>query len=603
MGQGVIEMRFNMLEFDLSTSESRTVDVTENVRKYLGGRGLASFLLWEGIPVGADPLGQDNLLHVGIGPMTSLVGTKVTYSFKSPLANMKGRACMSGILGRELLYAGYVGGVLLKGKAESPSYLYIKDDDVELRDASSIWGKRTLETQYELRKTLRDETGDQDFAIASIGPAGENLVRWANIAHEYYHSASKFGGGAVMGSKNLKAIAVRGTRGPEYVDHERIWELYSHYLRHPAIIEHKYKERRFGHSTSMPVHYHAGGEGVKNNQLGWHEVCMESNPHIHEQKYKQWTDGCPGCSTPCFVPYFAKDPKWGSLIGELRHDNTGAFNANILAKRGYDDCLPINVLCEELGLDAEEGGGVVAWAMELFDKGIITEKQLGGTRLTWGNIEAVCDLLEKIAYRKDFGGVLADGFKYAIPAVGEESGKYAFMVHWCACATYDLRRYPERSLMYGTSNTGARMGTGLRNQLTESATMCNFTANPIPKVFGSHENCAAEYLKAACGWDIDAEEIKKIELRNHVLERCFSVREGYRPIVDDKMPYRAYNHSITNKYGETFVLDPEWWEREIRKYYVNEFGLNESGLPSRELLGELGLDFVAPMLESLGMVQ
>ncbi len=594
--------RFRMLEVDLTNEKTKAVDVTEDIKKHLGGRGLASKLLWDRVPKDADPLGPDNILHFGIGPITSLVGTKVAISFKSPLTGRRGRACMSGAFGRELLYAGYVGGILLTGRAESPSYLYVKDGEVELRDAAPLWGMKTLATQYELKRILREETQDQDFAVSSVGPAGENMVRWANISNEYYHSASKFGGGAVMGSKNLKAVAVRGTKGPDYVDNERVWKLYRRYQTHPAIIEHKYKERRFGHSTSMPVHYHAGGEGVKNNQLGWHDVCMKSNPHIHEMRFKVWTDGCPGCSTPCFVPYYMQDPQWGSMIGEMRHDNAGAFNANILAEEGYLDCLPINVMCEELGLDAEEGGGLVAWAMELYEKGIVTKEDLGGIELTWGNIRAVCELLEKIAYREDLGDVLADGFKGAIPAIGKGCDEYAFMVHWCACATYDLRRYPERSLMYGTSNTGARMGTGLRNQLTESATMCNFTANPIPRVFGSHENCAAEYLKAACGWDMSVDEIKEIELRNYVLERCFSMREGYRPLRDDEMPHRAFSQPITNKYGEAYVLDRKWWEEAIREYYVKEFDLTEEGLPSHELLEKLGLGYVAPSLEPMGLI-
>jgi aldehyde:ferredoxin oxidoreductase len=594
--RNVTKIRCKILEVDLTDEKTRIVDVTVDVEKYLGGRGLASKLCWDLIPQGADPLGPDNILHVGMGPMTGLVGNKTVFCFKSPLTGWKGRSTMSGYFAREMMYAGYNTGILITGRAERPVYLYVWDDDVQIRDASHLWGAWKQKTEYTLRTALKEETGEC-FGVANIGPAGEHLVRYANISTEWIHSVSKWGCGAVMGSKNLKAIAVRGTKGPEYADHHKVWELFEHYLKHPATVAHKYRERRFGHTTSMPTLYHAGWEGIKNNQLGWHDVCLKSNYVEHEMKYHVWTDGCPGCATACFVPYFVPDGNRGPVVGEFRHDNTGCFNANILV--GYEDMTYIEPLVEELGMDGEEVGGIVAWAMELYERGILSKEDLDGIDLKWGDVDATCSLLKKIAYRKGIGDVLADGYRFAIPRIGQECEQYAWQVHGCSCATYDLRGLPDQALSYASSHTGARMGTGFGTQITESATICHFTASPAQAIWGSREECARQYLNAVCGWDLTLEDIKTIAMRNFMLERCFSLREGYRPSKDDKIPDRAFDLPITNKYGQTFVLDRDWFTNVLKDYYVTTLQLTDEGRPSIDLIRTLKLDFVIPALESV----
>jgi len=207
------EIRFNLLEVDLTEGTSRVLDVTEDVKRYLGARGLANKLIWDLVPQGADPLSADNILHIGVGPLTGLIGTKTILSFISPLTGWAGRSAVSGDTGDQIVRAQYNAGILIKGKASKSVYLYIYDDRVEIRDASDLWGKWKQQTEVTLRDRLHQETGEL-FSILSIGPAGEHLVRYANVTTEFIHSASKWGCGAVMGSKNLKAIAVRGTRGP-----------------------------------------------------------------------------------------------------------------------------------------------------------------------------------------------------------------------------------------------------------------------------------------------------------------------------------------------------------------------------------------------------
>ena len=186
------EIKFSLLEVDLTEETSWVVDVTEDVKKYLGARGLANKLIWELVPQGADALSPDNILHIGVGPLTGLIGTKTVLSFMSPLTGWAGRSTVSGYVGEEIVKAQYGAGILLRGKAKKPVYLYVHDDKVEVRDASDLWGKWKQGTEVTLRDRLKEETCDT-FGVLCIGPAGENLVRYANATTEFVHSASKWG--------------------------------------------------------------------------------------------------------------------------------------------------------------------------------------------------------------------------------------------------------------------------------------------------------------------------------------------------------------------------------------------------------------------------
>jgi aldehyde:ferredoxin oxidoreductase len=506
------EIKFSMLEVDLSEETSRIVDVTEDVKIYLGARGLANKLIWDLVPQGADPLGPDNILHIGVGPLTGIIGTKTVLSFKSPLTGWAGRSSISGYVGEEIVKAQYNAGILIRGKAKKPVYLYVYNDEVKIEDASDLWGKWKQETEVGLRDRLKNQTGEM-FGVLCIGPAGENLVRYANASTEFVHSASKWGCGAVMGSKNLKAIAVRGTKGPLYADHRKVWRLFKRYATSPKTALHKLDESRWGHTASPSRLLRYAAEGIKNNHLSYHEIAEKCNYVDHHLKYYIWTDGCPGCAAACFVPYF-KNNKRGAFAGEFRHDNVGGFNANIMV--GYEEMTEISPLEDELGMDGEELGGIVAWAMDLYERGIITKADLGGIDLQWGNAEATCELLKKIAYKEDRApAALAEGFRRAYEVFGDESKWYAFEVHGCAAPTYDLRnKHVGYGLNYATSHNGARMGLGLEQALREAATVCNFAVKPFVQLWGSSEEAIQVFLNAVCGWNPSIDDIRDITLRN-----------------------------------------------------------------------------------------
>jgi aldehyde:ferredoxin oxidoreductase len=403
----------------------------------------------------------------------------------------------------------------------------------------------------------------------------------------------------VMGSKNLKAIAVRGTKGPAYADHAKVWELFRTYATSPRAALQKINVARWGRTTTPPFLLRYAAEGIKNNHFGYHEVVKKSNHLEHELKYHIWTDGCPGCANPCFVPFF-KNTANKAFGGDMRHDDVGGFNANILL--GYEDTIELSTLVDELGMDSEEVGGIVAWAMDLYEHGIISKADLGGIDLKWGSVEAAIELLKKIAYKEGRApAALAEGFRRAYKVFGEESKWYAFEVHGCAAPTYDVRnKHVGNGLPYGTSHCGARMGGG--RSLAEAATSCVFVSQVVNQIWGSEEEAFRVYLNAACGWDLSVADLRDIALRNYYFNRSISLRQGYHPAKDDYLPPRAFDEPIKDKYGTTWVWDRAEWETAKKNYYKDTLRLTEKGLPPREGLQRLGLDFVIPVLEPMAAI-
>ena len=589
------EIRFNLLEVDLRAKNSRVIDVTDKVQLYLGGSGLGSRLIWDLVPPGTDPLSPDNILYIGVGPITGLVGTKVSCSFLSPLTGWAGEASVSGYIGDEIMRTQYNAGILIRGRAENPVYLSVFNDQVEIRDATDLWGTYLVNTECTIRDRLYRETG-MEFAAMCIGPGGENLVRYANAATENVHSASKGGIGAVFGSKNLKAVAVKGTRTPLYADHSEVWKLRKTYAMHPVTALQKNQEwGRYGASDGMRALLNYGGDPIKNAHSSWDPVADRSDHISHELSYRVWTDGCPGCATPCFMPFFKNTP-YGAFSGELRHGNTSGLCGN--AMMGYDEVEEINTLIEELGVDAEDIQGHIAWAMDLYEQGIITKKDLGGIDLKWGDRDATMELVKKIVYKEDHApAALAEGYWHAIDVFGKESAWYA----WKSNANTSIPRYDVRNrvhgmpFQYGTSHGG---GMGLY----DSATMCLFSSFPFYAIWGPPNEVARIFINTAAGWELTPDDINDIVQRNDYLSRSFSLRQGYRPERDSNLPPRAFDEPVTNKYGDTWVWTREEWEKERNHFFVNALRLSERGLPQRAELQRLGLDFIISELEPLDAI-
>jgi aldehyde:ferredoxin oxidoreductase len=365
---------------------------------------------------------------------------------------------------------------------------------------------------------------------------------------------------------------------------------------HPATAVLKNQEwGRYGASDGMRALLNYGGDPIKNAHSSWDPIADKSDHILHELSYRVWTDGCPGCATPCFMPFFKNTPR-GAFSGELRHGNTSGLCGN--AMMGYDEVEEINTLIEELGVDAEDIQGLIAWAMDLYEHGIITKKDLGGIDLKWGDRDATMELVKKIVYKEDHApAALAEGYWHAIDVFGEESAWYA----WKSNANTSIPRYDVRNKEHGMANSyGTGHGGGLN--LYDSATMCIFSSFPFNAIWGPPNEVARIFINTACGWKLTPDEIKDIAQRNEYLSRSVSLREGYHPDKDANLPQRAFDEPVTNKYGKTWVWTKEDWEEEKKDFFLNALGLTERGLPPREELRRLGLEFVIPTLESLDAV-
>jgi aldehyde:ferredoxin oxidoreductase len=580
---------FTMLEVDLTTGKSRVLDVTREMETYMGGNGLGNKLIWDLTAQGTDPLSAENILHIGVGPITGLVGCKTSCSFLSPLTGWAGESTISGYLGDEIMRTKYNGGILIRGKASKPSYLYVYNDKVEIRNASDLWGQYLVKTENTLRRRLYKETG-QEFSVLSIGPAGENLVRFANAVTENMHSASKNGIGAVFGSKNLKAVAVKGTGTYPYADHKKVWELKKYYVAHPETMQQKFAGwGRFGASSGMRSLLNWGGDAIKNAHGSWDRVADRSDMLAHQLSYHVWTDGCPGCATPCFMPFFKNTP-YGAFSGEIRHGNTAGLCGN--GMMGYDEVEEINSIHEELGVDAEDLQGLVAWAMDLYEHGIVSKEDLGGIDLKWGDKEATKELMKNIIFRK--GGApsaLAEGYVRAIKVFGPESARYA----WHSSTNASIPRYDPRNKKYGMAmNYGLSHGGG--SGIPDCATMCFFAAFAHQPIWGPPNEIARVFLTPACGWELNQQQIGDMVQRNSYLSRSVSIRAGFHPDKHAGLPPRAFEEPIINKYGEKWVWTQTEWETAKKNQYTKGMKLTERGLPLKEELKRLGLEFVIPTL-------
>jgi aldehyde:ferredoxin oxidoreductase len=595
MGRESGKMKFQMLEVDLSNQKTKVVDVTEEVHKFLGGRALGAKILWDRVPPKADPLSQENAFYVGVGPITGLMGSVANVSAKSPLTTLRGQANMNGHFAFELICAGYNAGILLTGRSEKPVYLYVRDGQVEIRDASHVWGRSGLEAQNILKNDIKKELDDQNFRFMLIGPGGENLVRNADICHDFYHHAARTGMGAVMGSKRLKAIAVKGSKGAKYVHHDQVFELIKKVFHELRLY--RAENRRMGHTTSMSGRYYSTTEGVKNKQLGWDDMCDLFNPLLLEQQYKIWNDSCHGCFVGCKVPYLRREPPLGPCAGELRHDNAGGWSANAMIP-GYELQTYLCSYVDYLGLDSEDVSGTVTWMMECYEKGLVTKKDLDGIELTWGNLEAICALLRKIAHREVRGNILADGLRFAPDKIAKGTGKYAMTHKGVAITSYEPRGSLKDALGLAISAVGELHG-GRGDPLRimyDSLTTCSFLRAPFTEIFGSPGGWGIAMLNAACGWNLTPEDWNRLALRAATMERCYSMREGYLPEQDDVPPERFFEETIYNKYGEAKILNRERFLEERKTIYYS-YGLQDDGTPSRELLEKLGLEFTIPVLE------
>ncbi len=443
----------NILRVNLSTGEATTEPLSEElVRLFVGGRGIAAKILYDELEPGIDPLSPSNKLIFTAGPLAGTPAQSCSrwiVTTKSPQTGGMFRSCAGGGIGLELKYAGF-DLLILEGKAEKPSYLFIKDDQVEIREANHLWGLLTRETTENIRKEL----GDEKVKVAAIGPSGEKLVLFAAIVDDR-RTASRGGVGAVMGSKNLKAIAVRGSKRIEVADPDTMKEITK---KHVETVKNDPKFKGFSHlGTASAVGFcHALGiYPVRNFQEGVLENVEGSLTGEKVEEIFVKDDRCQLCHIRCGTVLQVKEgPYAGEPVEGPEYETLYSFGGEI-GNTDLGMIIEANRICDDYGVDTMSAGCTIGFAMELYEKKILTRQELDGLDLTWGNHEAAIELLKKIVTREGIGDLLAEGTRKAAQKIGKGSEQYAIQVKGLELPGYEPRGLKGSGLNLATAPLGA----------------------------------------------------------------------------------------------------------------------------------------------------
>jgi len=441
------------LRVDLKEGSCSDFTINDSLlRQFIGGSALGAKLYFDGYPLTADPLAPENPLFVMTGPMvgSGFPGTsRFAVCAKSPLTGIWGESACGGTFGPELKKAGY-DGIVITGLAEKPVSLFIVEGEARLLDAADLWGRDTYETTDLLKK------GDPGLKVLAIGPAGENLVRFAAIGNDKGHFVGRTGLGAVMGSKRLKAICVRGSGKLEKADETRYREIHK-----AALLEIKESAlagslRAMGSDANMDIGMINGDVPVKNWSVGedFDLSAALSGPTLSET-YLTRAHACTHCPVACKRVVRVPDGPYRTEEGPgPEYETCGTFGTMIM-NRDLAGVIKANELCNRYGMDTISCGSAIAWAMELFEKGVLTAKDTDGLDLTWGNMAAVLELLPRIARREGFGGLLAEGSLAAARKVGGDAVDAVVHVKGLDLPMHDPRGFHGMGLAYMMSNRGA----------------------------------------------------------------------------------------------------------------------------------------------------
>ncbi|MCK5344404.1 MAG: aldehyde ferredoxin oxidoreductase family protein, partial [Candidatus Heimdallarchaeota archaeon] len=439
---------------DLTSSKIKSKTISKSLRnQFLGGRGINIYHLYHHIAPGIDPIGPENALLIGTGLLTgipALGAGRCDIAAKSPLTGAVGDSNIGGFFSPELRFAGF-DHLMITGKAAKPSYIWINNGEVEIRDASHLWGKDTFETQDQIRSDLNDE----QIKSLVIGEAGEKLVRYANVRTGMKNAAGRTGMGCVMGSKNLKAIAARGTMDLEFSYPDQLLDYCSEMNKMITGSRWARAQSKWG---TLIIYSNTNTTGLirtRNFQLNLFEDGENLEPEVMDE-YTIGMSGCYGCSVHCRHRYVLKEGPHAPIFGEgPEYTSLGAFGTMVDCKK-METVLVANHLVNKYGIDTLEIGGITAWVMELFEKGLLSEKMIDGLDLTWGNEEVVFELIKRISKREGYlGNLLADGFLPAIAKIGKESEYYAMQIKGMSNLHSDERPTPSLALGIATSTRGA----------------------------------------------------------------------------------------------------------------------------------------------------
>jgi len=578
-----------ILRVDLSTGRIWEENPGEMFfRKYLGGRSLITHYLLSETPCGIHAFDPENRLIFAPGVLTGVPfpgAGRHSVGAKSPLTHGFGESEAGGFWGAELKHACW-DGIVIHGKAEKPVYLWVTKDSVEIRDAQHFWGKRTGDVQ----DMLREELGDHLIRVAQIGIAGENLVRYALVCHDLIYMAGRTGMGAVMGSKNLKAIAVRGKERVPMADSKPILETAKWVLS--TMEEKHYRFHHYGTGSVMIGKHLEGHMPVRNFQDGQWEPVGQIDALTYKDRYGGKMEGCYACSVRCKKHGLVQDPRFriDPRYGGPEYETLGAFGTNLM----IDDLAllcEINQRVNYYGLDSISTGGTIAWAMECYERGILTDEDTGGLQLKWGDGEVVLELVNQIAERRGLGDLLAEGAYRAAQRLGRDSERYVVHVKGLELAFHDprgasvapfmetmLKNYPVAPT--GGDHTGAALpDMALRNCLV----LCQFLQYSDEQILN--------LVNAVTGWGLTSQDLALVARRGLTMARLFNLREG-KARVDDRLPDRLHEPFRLGPLKDK-VLTCDTVEEVVTNYYRDQGWDEQTGIPTPATLEALGLDDAA----------
>lgn len=609
-----------ILKIDL-TKQIYTLDEPDEVfyRRYYGGEGIVAFYLLKELPPKIDPLAPENLLIFATGPLTGVTLSGVSRSSvgaKSPLTGGFGEAEVGGFWGNELKRAGY-DAIVIQGKAKKPVYIHITNELIDFKEANHLWGMETGEAHEKIVKEL----GDKQTRIASIGKAGENQVRYACIMHDLRSAAGRTGMGAVMGSKNLKAVAVRGKEKIPVANEEQVRKLrkkmtdvYLKDLEHFSLLG--------TGGDRMESFVWTGNLPIMNFREGEFPTVTEIDPRIIREKLGMEMEGCYACPIRCKKIVQFEEP-WEVLAkyGGPEFEALGALGSNC----GVDDIKAVckaNELCNRYSMDVISAGVTIGFAMECYEKGIISKEDTNGLELVFGNAEALVTAIELIAKREGIGGLLAEGVKRMAKKLGKEAQDFAIHVKGQEIPMHEPRLKQGTGLGYMVSPTGADHMHNLNdNFLTNKQALEKFRTfgilEPIPlNNLGAGKvraliyqtnwrvayNCLLmcmfqpwnhqeiiEITRAITGWNVSLWELMKLGERVTNLARVFNLREGFRK-EDDWLPKRFFEPKTSGVLADT-AIDPRELE-EARLTYYKMMGWTSEGIPTGTKLAELDISWI-----------
>ena len=589
-----------ILDINLSNRKIKVVSIPdEDLKNYIGGRGLGMKLLTDKLKKpGIDPLSPANAILFMPGPFCGLPipnSSRTCVITKSPRTtpvNPKYRhsssvsySNMGGFFGPELRFAGY-DGLMVTGKAKKPVYIFIEDDVVEIRDATKYWGMKTDKFDREFINDL----GDRRFESCYIGPAGENLVPMACVINTAARAAGRGGTGCVMGSKNLKAIAVRGSKMPEVADHKRLIDLIELSRQSFAKLDANLMNWRFGGTTNaLSSSSNNGTQAVKNFREGTFEEIEKIGTLANRESIWKRDFACFTCQLACKKSGYAKGA-YGTLVHDGPEYETGTMlGTNLLISdlNGLQKCIYEG---DEYGIDIISAGNTIGFLMECYEKGLIDRNYLDGIDLRWGDVDATLEMLRKISYREGVGEKACHGVKHLADEIGQGSENFSIHVKGHELAAWNVHKSPNSyGISYTMSNRGAcHLNGGSKTAqdnmaLRDSLGTCSFASS-----WFRGDLHYRHFLSALTGHEWSEADFMMAGERIFNLEKLFNFREGFTS-EDDILPERFYTEPYTSGPAKGAVVSREAFAATISKYYEDRGWDKNSSQPLPETVEKLGL--------------